>query len=295
MKTPENWLAQFADEKLRSGLYLTALPIGNLGDITLRALNILLLADEIWAEDTRNIRKLMSLYGIGVNDRNILACHDHNEGHMAERLVEAVNTGKVIAYVSDAGMPMISDPGFRLVNAARLAGIYYTVLPGASAVISALVLAGAPSDRFGFFGFVPSKSEQRNRFLDELSSKNMTSIVFESANRLAKTIDAMLGIFADNTEISIVREISKTFEEVITASIKDMPEKLGEHIIKGEIVIVISPQEASKTTQEDLENTLTEMLKTHRLNDAVKQIAASSDWSRNDIYELALTIKDKAK
>ena len=295
MKTPENWLAQFTNEKLCSGLYLTALPIGNLGDITLRALNILLLADEIWAEDTRNIRKLMSLYGIETKNRIILACHDHNEAHMTERLVETVNSGKIIAYVSDAGTPMISDPGFRLVNAAREAGIYYTVLPGASAVVCALVLSGAPSDRFGFFGFVPSKSEQRRSFLKDLASKNMTTIVFESANRLGKTIDALVEFFADDTEISIIREISKTYEEVISSTIKNAPEKLNEHVIKGEIVVVISPQISTKTTEESLTETLQQMLKTHKLNDSVKQIAASSDWSRNEIYELALKIKDQSK
>ena len=292
MKTPEKWLSLIHDTELSAGLYLAATPIGNLGDITLRVLNLLLHADQIWAEDTRNLRKLLNLYEIPVNSRPLLACHDHNEANMVEKMVQSIKDGQIIAYVSDAGMPVVSDPGYRLIAGAHEADVPFTVLPGASAVLSALVLSGAPSDQFGFYGFIPNKAEKRAQFFDSLKTSGTTALAFESANRVDKSLEAAQSVFGEAGQVAIVREITKTFEEVIRGTIAEVIAAVDAQAVRGEVVMVFWPNVLDLETEEHISAKLEELMKTMRINDAVKAVANQTGWSRNDVYTLALAHKN---
>ena len=275
---------------LKSGLYVVATPIGNLGDISERAREVLLEADVVAAEDTRVSKKLFTLLGISSN-KPFITYEDHSEQAQYQKLIDIINEGKSVALISDAGSPLISDPGYKLVRECRKQGIYVTTLPGACAVISALQLSGLPTNRFMFAGFIPNKDKARLDLFNELKNINTTLVLYETAIRLKKSLTALNDVMA-NREVAIVREISKMYEETIFGTIDEVLGVLETQPVKGEIVLVIAPPVEADNSEIDVESLLREELKHSTLKEAVKKISETYHLKRNDVYEKALQIKN---
>lgn len=276
-----------ATQKLKAGLYLVATPIGNLRDITLRALDTLRAADIIACEDTRTSGKLLKAYDIKAQ---LLPLHDHNEEQQSARLIAEINGGRVVALISDAGMPLISDPGYKLVRTARDAGVYITSLPGANAPLMALQLSGLPSDAFTFAGFLPHKSKARRDMLTQWKLVPSTLIFFESAQRLEQTLDDIQAVMGDR-RVTIARELTKLFEEVKTAAVTELLNAIRENgPPKGEIVLLIEAAQR-ETEVLDIDSLLVEALETKSLKDAVAEIVDRTGASKNEIYARALEIQ----
>ena len=274
------------------GLYIVATPIGNLGDISERAKQILDEADIIAAEDTRVTKKLFTLLGLSTN-KVFIPYEDHSEEKKFQQIIDLINEGHSVALVSDAGSPLISDPGYKLVRECRRQNIYVTTIPGSSAVISALQLSGLPTNRFMFAGFIPNKDKARIDLFSELKYINTTLVLYETAIRLKKSLEALQKIMPDR-EIAVVREISKMYEETIFGTIAEVLEKLNTNPVKGEIVIVIAPPAEKDTQDIDLNTLLTEELKHCSVKEAVKKISETYKLKRNDVYEKALQIKNQS-
>ncbi len=275
---------------LAPGLYLVATPIGNLGDIGARALRVLGAADLIACEDTRRTRKLTSAYGLGTP---LSAYHEHNAARAGPRLIARMKAGGAVALVSDAGTPLVSDPGYKLVRAAIAEGLSITAVPGASAPLAALSISGLPSDRFLFAGFLPNKAEARRRVLAELSTVPATLIFFESAHRLAASLTAMcesLGV----REAAVAREITKLHEEVRRGPLADLAAHYAEAgPPKGELVVVVGPPE--ETTGDLSEAEIDDRLRNAlgggaSVRDAVAAVAAATTVPRQSIYARALVV-----
>jgi 16S rRNA (cytidine1402-2'-O)-methyltransferase len=269
-----------------SGLVIVATPIGNAGDITLRALDLLRRADRIACEDTRVTGGLMARYGIATP---LLAYHEHNAARMRPVLLERLRGGETVALVSDAGTPLISDPGYKLVRAAVEAGIPVTTLPGASAALAALVLSGLPTDRFFFAGFLPPRTAARRTELAELAGIAATLIFFESTGRLADTLADMAAVLGAR-DAAVARELTKLYEEVRRGTVTE----LAEHYAaadrpKGEIVIVVGPPAAAvEASDTAIDDALRAALATASLRDAVAAVAAALDAPRRRVYARAL-------
>ena len=271
-------------------LYIVATPIGNLSDLSIRAKEVLEMADVIAAEDTRETKKLFSLIGVSCN-KKFIAYEDHFEEDRLQEIITLINDGKKVALVSDAGSPLISDPGFKLVRECRRQNIKITTVPGCCAVISALQLSGLPTNRFMFAGFVPNKDKARIDFFDELKNINSTLVVYETAIRILKTLNAIKETMK-NREISVVREITKIYEECIYGTIDEVIKKIEEKPIKGEVVVVISPPLEDDISCIDIEKELKTELEKSTLKDAVKKISEKYKIKKNDVYEKALRIKN---
>jgi len=276
-------------DQIQSGLYIIATPIGNLRDITLRALDALKDADLIVCEDTRVTGKLLSHYGIR---KPTLSYNDHNGEARRPKILDALADGKRVALVSDAGTPLISDPGYKLVQEALERGIYVTPLPGASSVLAGLCLSGLPTDRFFFAGFLPVKKESRRKEIYTLSTIPYTLILFESARRLPETL-ASLHDLLGNRKAAVVREITKLFEESRRGTLAELQahyEKEGAP--KGEVVIVIAPPAETKASGESLEAKLKLLLKSHSVKEAAAILAEQTGKPRKEIYAMALKVKN---
>ena len=224
---------------VRSGcLFVVATPIGNLGDLSPRALDTLKTVSAICAEDTRHTRQLLAHFGV---ERPLLALHEHNEDEIAERLVVRLLAGESLALVSDAGTPLVSDPGFRLVRAARAAGIKVSPLPGPSALIAALSVAGLPSDRFVFEGFLPAKAAARRERLSALAAETRTLVFYESAHRIEETLAAAAAAFGAQRLATIARELTKLFETVLDGTLEDLGARVAADANqrKGEFVLLV--------------------------------------------------------
>ena len=273
---------------LAAGLYLVATPIGNLADVTLRALETLAAADLIACEDTRVTKKLLDCYGIATA---LTPYHDHNAAAARPKIVARLRDGAAIALVSDAGTPLISDPGYRLVRAAHEAGVAVTAVPGASAVLTALAVAGLPTDRFYFEGFLPPKSAARRARLSELARIDATLVVFESGNRLPETLTDLAGIMGAR-EAAICRELTKLHEEIRRATLSQLAQETDQIETRGEFVLVIGPppSNADVLTAEALDDLLREALLYHSLKDAVTHAVELSGHPRRDVYARALQI-----
>ncbi|HSG28068.1 MAG TPA: 16S rRNA (cytidine(1402)-2'-O)-methyltransferase [Candidatus Krumholzibacterium sp.] len=219
----------------RFSFYFIGTPIGNLEDLSMRAVSILGEVDTLWAEDTRKTRTLLQRYGIEVPVRSF---HDHNKERVTPGIVEGLAGGGTGALVSDAGMPGISDPGYYLVNRLIEEGIGFTVIPGPSAVTTALVLSGLPSDRFEFLGYLPRKRGALEKALEEAGASAGTSIFFESPHRIGKTLEAAARVLGGR-EIAVAREMTKLHEEVIRGSAGEIIDRLGERKIRGEITLLV--------------------------------------------------------
>ena len=275
-------------EPLRNGLYLIATPIGNLRDITLRALDALKSADHIICEDTRVTRKLLGAYNISARVRTY---NDHSSDEQRASVVEMIQGGKSVALVSDAGMPLVSDPGYKLVNACQEAGVYITTLPGANAPLSAVQLSGLPSDRFSFIGFLPSKTMARKKILAEWAVVQTTVVTFETAPRLQACLQDIQDAMG-NREVAVVREITKMFEEVKRGSVAELINYYSEvGQPKGEIVLVIAPPEDAAIDEDTIEGLLQEALKEMKVKDAAHYVAEKTGRKKSDMYDLALKIK----
>ncbi len=269
------------------GLYLTATPIGHLGDITVRALEVLGGADLIACEDTRVTAKLLRHYGIRTPTA---AYHDHNAARARPAILARLARGEAVALVSDAGTPLVSDPGFKLVAAAREAGHPVTVLPGASALLAALSLAGLPTDRFLFAGFLPAKAGPRRRVLEELARVPATLVLFESGRRLAQSLAAMADVLGPR-EAAIARELTKLHEELrrgpldrLAAEYAALPPP------KGELVVVIGPPPAAEIGTAELDARLHAALDGRSLRDAAQLVARETGLPRRAVYARALEL-----
>ena len=219
-------------------LHVVATPIGNLGDLTVRAREVLASVDAICAEDTRHTRQLLGALGI---ERPLLALHEHNEADIAWKLVERLKAGESLALVSDAGTPLVSDPGYRLVREVRAAGLRVVPVPGACAAIAALSVAGLPSDRFCFEGFLPAKSGARRERLAELAREARTLVFYESSHRIEESLADLVAVFGPEREAVLARELTKLFETVLGDTLADLAERVAadENQRKGEFVLIV--------------------------------------------------------
>lgn len=273
------------------GLYLVATPIGNSRDITLRALDVLAAADVIACEDTRVTAKLLAIHNIR---RPLLAYHEHNADRAGPDIIRRLKSGEIVALVSDAGTPMVSDPGYRLLRTCAEEDIYVTHLPGASSVLMGLVLSGLPTDRFMFVGFPPVKSGKRRSFFDDIKQVPSTLVFLESPKRLASSLADMLTVLGDR-EAAIGRELTKMFEEVRRGPLSD----LAAHYAaagapKGEVTVVVGPPgEDKKIEGDDLDALITAALKDASVRDAAAAVTAATGLARRDVYSRALELSKK--
>ena len=261
---------------LAPGLYIVATPIGNLGDMTLRALSVLARADRILAEDTRRTGQLLAAFGIEGRQQSY---HDHNAKGRIPQVLEALHAGEAIALVSDAGTPLISDPGYKLVRAVRDAGVEVFAVPGASAAIAALSVAGLPSDRFTFAGFLPAKSGARKTQLKSLADATGTLILYETGPRLKATLEDILAVFGDR-EAVIARELTKTYEEVRRGAVSELIPDVSP---KGEIVILVASGEAKLWDAAAVDAALAER-SDQSAKSASREVAELSGWSKREVY-----------
>lgn len=270
------------------GLYLVATPLGNARDITLRALDLLAGADVLAAEDTRSLRRLMDIHGVPVGDRPLIAYHDHNGDRVRPRLMSALSEGKSVVYASEAGTPLISDPGFDLMRAALQAEVACTTAPGPTAAVAALTLSGLPTDRFLFAGFLPNSSGKRKTALREVSDVPATLIFYESPKRLAAMLrDAAEVLGADRAAV-VCRELTKKFEERRAGSLAELAALYADHPPKGEIVVVVDRAAAGETDQEALDRALVEALESMSVKDAATEIARRFGVPRRAAYQRAM-------
>lgn len=272
---------------LAPGLYFVATPIGSARDITLRGLDVLANADVIAAEDTRTARKLMEIHGIALNGRPMVAYHDHNGARARPRLLGFLSDGKSVAYASEAGTPMVADPGFVLAREALAAGAAVTSAPGPSAVVAALTIAGLPTDRFLFAGFLPTSKAARRKVLKELGNIPATLVFYESPKRVHKTLDDMALELGGARHAAICRELTKKFEEVLRGTINELCQLLAERTLKGEIVVLVD-RNRSIASADDLDGALRVALETMSVKDAATLVAQQLDLPRRRVYQAAL-------
>ena len=276
------------------GLYLVATPIGNLGDVSLRALDLLRSVDIVACEDTRVSRKLFAAHGIAA--ARLVAYHEHNAARMRPRLLVELDRGRSVALISDAGTPLVSDPGYKLVREALARGLAVSAVPGPSAPLAALQLSGLPCARFLFAGFLPAKAGERRKTLAELRSIAATLVLFETAPRLAQSLADMAELLGAR-QAAVARELTKRHEEVRRGSLAE----LGRHYReagppKGEITIVVGPPAAEAEPDETmLERMLRQALAECSLRDAVARVAAASGLSRRRVYARALALAKDAR
>lgn len=273
---------------LAPGLYLVATPIGAARDITLRALDVLASADVLAAEDTRTLRHLMEIHGIALGNRPLVACHDHNEAQTSPRLVQAIAEGKSVAYASEAGTPMVSDPGFPLARAVIAAGQKVTAAPGPSAALCALMVAGLPTDRFVFAGFPPSQKSARRSFLQELATLEATLVLYESPKRINQMLQDCCEILGDGRTMALCRELTKRFEEVIRGSLAEVRQAIADRDLKGEIVLVIGRGAAVAVDAATIGAALDRALEEMSVKDAAAAVAEAFDLPRREVYQMAL-------
>lgn len=275
-------------------LYVVATPIGNVADISLRALHVLSIVDAIACEDTRNTAQLLARYGLS---KPLIAAHQHNEREAADKLIARLHAGERIALVSDAGTPGVSDPGARIVDAVRAAGLKVVPLPGASAAIAALSAAGIVSDRFYFVGFLPAKGRQRESALRELKQVPATLVLYEAPHRIIDTIDALASIFEPTRQVVLARELSKLFEEIHRTTLAQAPAWLAAdaHRQKGEFVVLIEGAgvDADREANE-AERILRILLAECPVKQAALLAAQITGQKKNALYERALQLKSAA-
>ena len=280
--------AEFSARRLEPALYLVATPIGNLGDITIRALETLAAADVLACEDTRVTRVLLERYGIR---RRTTAYHEHNAAEAGPKLVEAVLSGRSVALVSDAGTPLVSDPGFRLVGEVVEAGGRVVPIPGASALLAALTASGLPSDTFLFAGFLPVKAGQRKTRLEELRAVPATLVFYESPRRLADCLAVMAEVLGER-EAAIGRELTKTFEEMRRGTLAALAQAYaGEDTPKGEVVICVAPPREAASTVEDVDALLLSLAGEMGASKAAGEAAKMTGARKADLYRRLMELR----
>ncbi len=277
---------------LSSGLYIVATPIGNLGDISVRSLETLSACDTVACEDTRVAKKLFRLLNLPLN-KNFICCQDHNEEDAAQLLTDLIADGRSIALISDAGSPLISDPGYKLVCRCRRLGLPVFALPGASAVITALQLSGMPTNRFMFAGFIPNKDKARLDLFNELKNINTTLVFYETSLRLLKTLRAAASVFG-NRQTAVVREMTKIYEECRSGTPDELAQYYQANPPKGEIVLIVEPPHADESAI-DIAAELQKRLARMSLKSAVREVADITSRSKNEVYQLALELQNEQK
>ena len=287
-------LPNFENKQLSAGLYFVATPIGTARDITLRGLDILASADVIAAEDTRTAKRLMEIHGIPLGDRPVISYHDHNGTQVRPRLMRLLGEGKSLVYVSEAGTPLVADPGYALGRAAIEAGIQVIGAPGPSAVIAALTVAGLPTDRFFFAGFAPNAKGARRRFFEEFADVPGTLVFYESPKRIHKMLADLVHSLGGERQAAVCRELTKRFEEVTRGTLDELAEAFADRTVKGEIVVVVDRARVSAVSDQSMEDALSEALKTMRIKDAATAVSESLGIQRRKVYQAALALeKDK--
>ncbi|MDF3608502.1 16S rRNA (cytidine(1402)-2'-O)-methyltransferase [Paracoccus sp. DMF-8] len=281
--------ASIQAQRLDPGLHLVATPIGTARDITLRALDVLNNADVLAAEDTRVLRHLMEIHGIALRGRRLIAYHDHNGDRARPAIMRALADGFSVAYASDAGTPLVADPGYRLARDAAEAGARVHAVPGPSAMLAALSVAGLPSDRFIFVGFSPSARGARKRWIAEWAGIDATVILFESPRRVRGFLED-LGETEPDREIVICRELTKKFEEIIRGTPLTLLETLPDEGLRGEVVILCDRPVRSAPDQGDVTDALRAALERGSVKDAATEIAARFGLPRKEIYAQAIAL-----
>ena len=275
------------NKKLKPGLYIISLPIGNSKDITIRAIEYLQSVDEIYCEDTRVTNKILSIYKIKKSLKNY---HDHNGKKVRPQIIKKIKDGKTIALVSDAGTPLVSDPGYKLVSELKARDLYVTAAPGVSSPITALTLSGLPTNNFYFLGFLPFKNQSRKKLIEGIKNLKTTIIIFESSNKINKTLQDLINILG-NREIAICREMTKKFEEIITGKISDVAQKIISKKLKGEIVIVLYGD--NKKDQEiNLDEIINSFEGEYRPSELAKIISDQTGFSKSIIYNKIIRLKE---
>ena len=275
---------------LAAGLYLVATPIGNARDITLRALDILAIADVIAAEDTRTARKLLEIHGVALGERPLIAYHDHSGEAGRAGIVKLIGAGKSVAYVSEAGTPLVSDPGYALARDVAAAGGHVTAAPGASAVLTALSLAGLPSDRFLFAGFAPSTRAARLTWLEELVGTPATLVIYESPRRVEALLTDLVQTAGGDRQAAIARELTKKFEEVRRGTLSALLAALDGQTLKGEVVVLVD-RGHTEVAEDTMEAALRRALETMSLKDAAATVAEAYGLKRRKVYQAALEME----
>lgn len=282
---------------LEAGLYIVATPIGNASDITLRALDILNRADALVAEDTRQLRKLMDIHGVKLGDRPLMSYNDRNGASRRPHIMGLLEAGKSLAYTCDAGTPMIADPGYRLVVDAQSADIPVHAAPGASAVLTALTLSGLPTDRFLFAGFLPPKSGQRRKILQEVQDLRASLVFYESPRRLAGALTDMRSTLGPERPAVIARELTKKFQEISRGTLAELAQRFAEEPTpKGEVVVLLGPPADDATqinAREHLDSALTRALEQYSVKEAARRVADDLGLPKREVYAEALRLAGK--
>lgn len=280
----------FQKVSLPAGLYFVGVPIGSARDITLRALDVLASAEVLVAEDTRSLKRLLDIHGIPVGRRKIIALHDHSKSDARDDVLAQIAAGRSVAYSSEAGMPLISDPGFDLGRAAQQAGFVVTSAPGPSAVVTALVLSGLPADMFFFAGFLPNAASARRSALEALREIPATLVFYESPKRLGDFLEDAAVTLGEERAAAVCRELTKKFEEIKSDKLRVLADAYAGKPVKGEIVVVVDRNRSEKITTSDLEGDLKAAMEVNTIRDAVDIVAKAHALPRRKVYQLALDL-----
>ncbi|MDA8584885.1 16S rRNA (cytidine(1402)-2'-O)-methyltransferase [Rhodobacteraceae bacterium] len=273
---------------LSAGLYLVSTPLGNARDITLRALDVLRAADVLAAEDTRTLRRLMEIHAVPVAGRRMIAYHDHSSPRDRGAVLAALRDGKTVAYASEAGTPLVADPGYQLVQDALEAEHDVIPVPGPSALIAAITVAGLPSDRFAFVGFPPAQKSARKKFFEALVSEKGTLVLYESPKRLGATLAVAGEVMGEDRAAVVCRELTKKFEETRRSTLGQLAAVYADTPPKGEIVLLIGAGDDTADPAQ-IEAALRKALETQKIKDAARDVADVYGVSRRDLYQLALS------
>ena len=284
-------MVNYKSIKLSPGLYFVSTPIGSARDITLRSLDILANADVLAAEDTRTLKKLLEIHGIQLKNRSLISYHDHNGTKARPKLLAHLKNGKSVAYASEAGTLLIADPGFSLLTEVLSMENDVTSAPGPCALIAALTVAGLPTDRFYFEGFLPNNKSQRELKFCGLKSYLGTLIFYESAKRLHDTLVIAKEVFGEDRQGVVCRELTKKFEDIKRGSLKELSEIYLDKNIKGEVVLLVAGAGHTDIDQSEIEQHVKDALKSMSVKDSAEAVAIAFNVPRRDIYQLALQIK----
>ena len=282
---------EFIYPEITPGLYIVSLPVGCLSDISFRALHMLNNSDYVAGEDTRNVKSLFKLLKISNSARNIISYHDHSTSNIRGKIIDLIKDGKSVALVSDAGTPLISDPGYKLVKRAIEEGIDVSSVPGPSSVIAALTVSGLPTDTFSFLGFLPNTKSKKKKLLETYLNLSSSLIIFESGKRLQKTLELLAETCRPLTDICICRELTKLNEEVIRFKAEEalkITKKMRS--LKGEFVILVGKNEAGDFDLKNLDQQLRKLKKSTSMKDSVNFLAGKLNIPKKIIYKKALTI-----
>jgi 16S rRNA (cytidine1402-2'-O)-methyltransferase len=280
---------------LDPGLYFVATPIGAARDITLRAMDVLRDADVLVAEDTRSLRKLMDIHSIALRGRKIISYNDHNGSSKRPLILSEIALGKSVSYSSEAGSPLVADPGYQLGREVTNSGYKVVTVPGACAVIAALTVSGLPTNQFFYAGFLPNSKSARQKFLKLVENIPGTLVFYESPKRLNKALTDMLFILGPERPVVIARELTKKFEETIRSTLGEINEKIEGRSIKGEIVILLGKKPETIFNLEDLHKILLVELRKNSLKDSVLKVAMRTGVARSLVYKTALEIINTSK